>query len=171
MNFKIWLIRTRKLNKSRMLQELDYSYNDHELYGCLTVCSNQLIETVNIFKTSAGWVPLSIRKGNSPRVWLSAPAELDANNKPIKYLDLIVNSEVKHDGVSFINSEHGFQIKIHNTVVVEAGNHDGKNLEIIKMDFKPIGLSFVKGDIHGLSVGGMKMSRSGVKGSDTFISL
>ncbi|EOW0835810.1 hypothetical protein ACWONU_000441 [Vibrio parahaemolyticus] len=159
------------MNKSKLLQELDYSYNDHELYDCLTVCSNQLIETVNILKTSAGWVPLTIRKGDSPRVWLSAPVELDVNNNPIKYLDLIVNSEVKHDGVSFINSVHGFQIKIHNTVVVEAGNHDGKNLEIIKMDLTPIGLSHIKGDIHGLSVGGMKMSRSGVKGSDTFIGL
>ena len=158
------------MNESKGLEGLDCSYETHELYDCLTVCSNQLIKTTHIFKASSDWVPLSIRKGKIPRVWLSAPIEFDAKNKPTKYLDLIVNSDVKHNAVQFVNSIYGFKITIDNTVVVEAGNHDGKNLEIIKMDLRPIGLT-IQGDMFGLKVGGMTMSRSGVKKADTFIGM
>jgi hypothetical protein len=69
-----------------------------------------------------------------------------------------------------MNSKHGFKIIIDNIVVIEAGNHDKGNLEIIKMDLSPIGLP-IEGDIHGLKVGGMTMSRSGVRKSNTFIGI
>jgi hypothetical protein len=158
------------MNKSKELKDIDHSYESYELYDSLTVCSNQLIETNNILKSSSDWIPLSIRKGETPRVWLSALSEDSFDNEPTKYIDLIVNSEVKHNAVQFMNSKHGFKIIIDNIVVVEAGNHDEGNLEIIKMDLSPIGLA-IEGDIHGLKVGGMTMSRSGVRKSNTFIGI
>lgn len=151
------------------MENLDHSYNNYELYDCLTICSNQLIGTTNILKSSA-WIPLSIRKGLRPRVWLSMAIDFDSQGKPTKCLDLIVNSEVKNSRVHFINSIHGFQIKIEGNIVVEAGNHDGKNIEIIEMDLSSIGLD-VKGDVHGLYLGGTTMSRNRSKNSDTFIGL
>jgi len=159
------------LNNIKSLEDIDCSYKDYDLYNCLTVCSNQLVDTTNVLKLSSGWVPFSIRKGESPRVWLSAPVEFDSNNNPIKFLDLIVNSEIKHEAVSFVNSVHGFQVIINNIVVIEAGNHNGIDLEIVKIDLSPIGLPQVIGDIKGLKIGGMTMSRSGVKNSNTFIGL
>jgi hypothetical protein len=158
------------MNESKELKDLDHSYEVYELYDCLTVCSNQLIETNNILKSSSNWVPLSIRKGETPRVWLSALIEHSSENNSPKYLDLIINSVVKHTAVQFMNSKHGFKIIIDNTVVIEAGNHGKGNLEIIKMDLSPIGLA-IEGDIHGLKVGGMTMSRSGVRKSNTFIGI
>lgn len=151
------------------MKNLDHSYDDYELYDCLTVCSNQLIETTNILKSSE-WIPLSIRKGLIPRVWLSMAVDFDSQGKPTKYLDLIVNSEIKDSRVYFIDSIHGFQIKIEDNIVVEAGNHDGENIEIIKMDLRAIGLN-VTGDVHGLYLGGTTMSRNRSKNSDTFIGL
>jgi hypothetical protein len=158
------------MNENTELKGLDHSYEAYDLYDTLTVCSNQLIETTHILKSSLDWVPLSIRKGQNPRVWLSAVISDGPDNQPTKYLDLIVNSEVKHNAVQFMNSKHGFKIIIDNIVVIEAGNHDKGNLEIIKMDLSPIGLA-IEGDIHGLKVGGMTMSRSGVRKSNTFIGI
>jgi hypothetical protein len=158
------------MNENTELKGLDHSYEAYDLYDTLTVCSNQLIETTHILKSSSDWVPLSIRKGQNPRVWLSAVISRGPDNQPTKYLDLIVNSEVKHKAVQFMNSKHGFKIIIENIVVIEAGNHNKGNLEIIKMDLSPIGLP-IEGDIHGLKVGGMTMSRSGVRKSNTFIGI
>jgi len=158
------------MNAGKELEELDQSYEAYELYDSLTVCSNQLIETTHILKASSNWVPLSIRKGETPRVWLSAPIAWDSANNPTQYIDLIVNSDVKHNAVQFMSSTHGFKIIIDNTVVVEAGNHDGGCLEVIKIDLRPIGLTIL-GDILGLKVGGITMSRSGVKKAETFIGI
>jgi hypothetical protein len=158
------------MNESKGLEGIDHSYESYELYDSLTVCSNQLIETTNILKSSSDWVPLSIRKGETPRVWLSALIAHGSENNSPKYIDLIINSVVKHNAVQFMNSIHGFKIIIDNTVVIEAGNHNKGNLEIIKMDLRPIGLT-IEGDIHGLKVGGMTMSRSGVRKSNTFIGI
>lgn len=157
------------MNEIELLATQDRSYNDYELYDCLTVCSNQLIATNNILKLSE-WIPLSIRKGLQPRVWLTAAVEYDEQGNPTKFLDLIVNSEVRNSKVDLIDSVHGFQIKIDGNIVIEAGNHDGKNLEIIKMDLTIMNLN-VKGDVHGLNVGTTTMSRNQSKNSDTFIGL
>lgn len=155
----------------KSLENLDSTYNTYDIYDCLTVCSNQLINTVHVLQTSFGWIPFSIRKGESPRVWLSAPVEFDSNNNPIKFIDLIVNSVPLNDKVHLINSKYGFQIKIDDVILMEAGNHDGDNLEIIKIDLSPIGLTQLKGDIKGLTVGGMTMSRSGTRGASSFLSI
>lgn len=157
------------MNEIELLATQDRSYNDYELYDCLTVCSNQLIATNNILKLSE-WVPLSIRKGLHPRVWLTEAVEYDAQGRPTKFSDLIVNSEVRNSKVDLIDSVHGFQIKIDGDIVIEAGNHDGKNLEIIKMDLTIMNLN-VKGDVHGLYVETTTMSRNRSKNSDTFIGL
>lgn len=158
------------MNLNKTLEELESSYEAFDLYDCLIVCSNQLIETNNILQSSSGWIPLSVRKGCKPRVWLSAPVEFDEERNPIKYLDLIVNSEVKHQSVDFAVTEHGFKITINNRTVVEAGNHFDGNLEIVKLDLNPIGLD-IHGDVQGLVVGGMTMSRSSARRSNTFIGM
>lgn len=157
------------LNEPKDLQNLDSSYNNFELYDHLTVCSNQLQATTHVLQTADGWTPFSIRKGIQPRVWLSAPVELDSNNRPVKYIDLIINSATLHNDVNLISSEHGFQIKINDTIVMEAGNHDGNNLEIVKLDLSPIGLAQIKGDVNGLLIGGMTMSRNATSGANLFI--
>lgn len=150
------------------MENIDRSYEDYETYDCLTVCSNQLINTTNILVTQSGWIPLSIRKGKCPRVWLSAPLIHDSQGNPTEIIELIVNSEIRNSRVEFVNTIHGFQIKIGEHIVVEAGNHDGKNIEIIEMDLSAIGLN-IKGDVNGLHVGGMTMSRNRSKNSTTFL--
>ena len=150
------------------MKNLDRSYENYEIYDCLTVCSNQLINTTNILETSSGWIPLAIRKGKCPRVWLSAPITFDSENNPIEIIELIVNSELKNNRIEFVNTEYGFQIKIDENIIVEAGNHDGNNIEITKIDLSTFGLN-IKGDIDGLYVGSMTMSRNRSKNSDTFL--
>ncbi|WP_201509336.1 hypothetical protein [Psychrobacter alimentarius] len=150
------------------MKNLDRSYENYEIYDCLTVCSNQLINTTNILETSSGWIPLAIRKGKCPRVWLSAPITFDSENNPTEIIELIVNSELKNNRIEFVNTEYGFQIKIDGNIIVEAGNHDRESIEITKMDLTILGLS-IKGDVHGLYVGGTTMSRNRSKNSSTFL--
>lgn len=150
------------------MENIDRSYENYEIYDCLTVCSNQLINTTNILETSSGWIPLSIRKGACPRVWLSAPVSFDSENNPTKVIELIVNSEIKDSRVDFVSTEYGFQIKIDEHIIVEAGNHDGESMEITKIDMTILGLN-IKGDVHGLNVGSMTMSRNRSKNSNTFL--
>jgi hypothetical protein len=139
------------------IENKPHGYEDLEVYNELTVCSNLLINTSHIFQSKTGWHPLVIRKGEVPRVWLSAQVITD-NGSP-KTIELIADSKPLNNEFHIDKSEHGFQIKYQNKVIVKAGNHVDSRLEVINLDFRPIGLN-IFGDNNSLSLGSNKMSQN-----------
>lgn len=137
-------------------------YEELDIYEKLTVCSNLLINTVHIFQNQNGWRPLVIRKGEVPRVWLSAQVEND-NELPTP-IELISDSVSLNDEFFIDKSEYGFQITYQNKVIVKAGNHMNSSLEIIDIDLRPIGIN-IYGDNNSLKMGGISMSQNTSKNS------
>ena len=130
-------------------------FKEFEIYKDLTICSNLLINTNHIFGGSDDWYPLVIRKGDTPKVWLSAK---DQNQKIIQ---LVENSEktTQIDEFDFKLSTYGFRVTYRNVIIVEAGNHTNESLEVIKLDLRPLGLN-IFGDNKSMSIGDNTMSRN-----------
>lgn len=145
------------------LVELDASYENVEQYDQLTICSNLLINTSHILQDSEGWSPFVLRKGNKPRVWLSAQIQDSEGNK--SKVQLITDSKVVFDRITLDISEFGFEIKLDNQIIARAGNHTEKSLEVIYIDFRPLGLD-VHGENESLTMGGMTMSRNTSKNAN-----
>ncbi len=146
----------------KSLAHLNHDYTTAEIYKELVVCSNTLIDTTHIISASSGWNPLVIRKGIKPRVWLSVkiiPKEDEESKNNEEIIELIADSQVKHSAVDFSNTKYGFQISINNQIIVEAGNHTPDSLEIITLDFRPLGMN-IYGDHTSLSLGNNSMSRN-----------
>jgi hypothetical protein len=96
----------------RTTDVLDSEYTHGVLYKELIICSNHLINTNYVFTSEDDWHPLVIRKGKTPRVWLSVRHMVKVDSQEeLQYLDLIVDSELKHPNIFFTKSVHGFQIK------------------------------------------------------------
>ncbi|AAZ27323.1 hypothetical protein [Colwellia psychrerythraea] len=156
---------------SRTIEILDNNYEQGELYNELIICSNALINTKHIFTSEDGWHPLVIRKGKIPRVWLSIKHLVSVGSKKEQhYLDLIVDSKLKHPDLSLIASVHGFQIKLGEDIIVESGNHKGNILEVYKLDFRPLGLN-IHGDHSHLSIGNNNMSNNTSKNSNSMFGI
>lgn len=142
---------------------LSKDYENEALYDELIVCSNILINTKHIMVTNDGWCPLVVRKGKSPMVWLSYREAVTSqdNTQPVKYnyIELINKSNSLHPQVSVVSTTHGFQIKIDDTILAEAGNHNDGKLEIFTLDMRPLGLN-IYGDHQSINIGNNSMSRS-----------
>lgn len=160
-------------NEMKNLAHLNHDYTNAEIYKELVVCSNMLIDTKHIISTSSGWYPLVIRKGIKPRVWLSVkttPKEYDESKNNEEIIELIADSQIKHSAVEFSNTKYGFQISINNQIIVEAGNHTPDSLEIIKLDFRPLGMN-IYGDHTSLSLGNNSMSRNTSVGGNSMFGI
>ena len=159
---------SKKLN----LDQINRDFDTAENYEELIVCSNALINTQHIFSTNDGWYPLVVRKGQAPRVWLSVRVLDTSNeeNKVEKFIELIVDSQVKNDSVGFTSTQYGFQITVNNQVIAEAGNHDSNSLEIIKLDLRPLAMN-IFGDHTSLNIGNNVMARNTSIGSHSMFGL
>lgn len=137
---------------------LSKTYKEADFYRELVFCSNNLINTNYIFSSDEDWHPLVICKGKRPRVWLSLRKSISVESQEkFEYIDLIVDSELKDLSFSFINTIYGFQVKLAETIIIEAGNHKDDSLEVYKIDFRPLGLN-IYGDHSRLIVGNNEMS-------------
>lgn len=160
--YAILLRLNMNLVELKSINEINHEYDTVEQYGKITICSNLLINTSHIISSKDDWHPLVIRKGKEPRVWLSVrQLTQDDSNQSDKYqyIELIVDSVHVHPRASIISNSNGFQIKIDDHVIVEAGNHFEDSIEIYKLDLRPLGLN-VHGDHTLLSIGNNQMSRN-----------
>lgn len=156
-----------------LLTKKHNNYDDIEIYKELIVCSNILIDTKHILSTTDEWHPLVIRKGKKPRVWLSTrinntPEKIDQNDFQI--IQLIVDSEVSHSAVKFINTEFGFQISVNDIIIAEAANHTSDSIEVTSLDLRPLGLN-IYGDHTSLTIGNTTMSKNTSKGSNSMFGI
>ncbi|KDC49627.1 hypothetical protein [Pseudoalteromonas fuliginea] len=132
---------------SKEMSEINLSYYDLGLYEELVLCSNYLKNVSHIIKSEQRlWSPLVIRAGKIPRVWLTAQAEKG------KFVEIVKDSTSQILESNVQCSESGIQVSLGKNVILEAGNNDGKHLEIYKLDLRPIGLN-VYGDHKELVLG------------------
>jgi hypothetical protein len=159
---------------SLSFEQLSNDYENEDLYQELIVCSNILINTKHIMATNEGWHPLVVRKGESPMVWLSyrelVPSEDNTQSPIYSYIQLINNSNPLHPQVSIESTTDGFQIKVGDTILAEAGNHRDGELEIYALDMRPLGLN-IYGDHRSINIGSNSISRSTSSNSGTMFGI
>ncbi|WP_228156167.1 hypothetical protein [Acinetobacter pittii] len=156
----------------KKVEELDSSFNNFNTYKEVFVCSNRLINTKHILKSSEDWTPLVIRKSldGKPIVWLSVAIIED--NKIIGYIEIIQENRVVFDqrDLDFKVTELGFIIKIGSTTICEAGDVEENSIEIFKLDLRPLGLN-IHGDHNILNIGTNKMSRNTSSNSEAMFGI
>lgn len=150
------------MQELRKLDELDSSFIDFDIYGELFVCSNRLLKTSHIFKTTDGWSPLVVRKASDgsqlPAVWLSV--KIDRKDE-CGYIELVSGNTQKFfdNQFEFDVTKDGFYIAINSVVICEAGDVQEDSLEIFKLDLRPLGLN-IYGEHNKLLIGSNEMSRN-----------
>ncbi|MDH5903457.1 hypothetical protein L8S00_08600 [Vibrio splendidus] len=159
--------------QTKKYDELDSSYVEYDIYDELILCSNRLLNTNYMFRSSDNWSPIVVRKsnqdGNMPSVWLSTRIESEGD---YRYVELVKNNEQVFFGnnFEFEVTENGFYIAIDSTVICEAGDVQDNSIEIFKLDLRPLGLN-IYGEHNKLTIGGNQMSRNTVSKSDSMFGI
>lgn len=148
------------------MNDCNNDFDRFEIYQNLTICSNLLINTKHILVGGDDFYPIVIRKGETPRVWIKAIALAKDGHKQV--VELVNDSISTYSGVDVKSSKHGIKISFQEKEIIVGGNHNNDSLEIIKLDFRPIGMN-IYGDHHGLTIDGISMSgNTSVNGSVMF---
>lgn len=135
-------------------------------YNIAKFCSNTLIDGGDLFSLG-GVIPLEVKKGDKPRIWLKALINSEKN----EFITIIEDSVSKHKLVKIEEpTKNSIKIKIQDIKIIEISNYDNNSIEIGYLDLRPIGFN-IQGTKEQLLIGGNTFSGNTMKGGSTLISL
>lgn len=132
-------------------------------YKKLTVCSNLLIGGGHLI-VLGDVLPLLVGSGESPVVWLQAPADQTGKS----YVSLVSASVASHPAVNVISDGLGLTISIGGVSVIHVKQVDSESAVIDLLDLRPVGLN-IYGNNASLTAGGATFSHNTFSGVGTLL--
>jgi len=133
----------------------------------LILCSNVLIQVDKFFYSEKdAYEPLVIKKSEdgTPRIWIYA---LNAEQNLIT---IVADSAPRLKSIQSYATPTGCKVTHDGVTLLEAVLNEEDILEIIKLDFRPVGLN-IFGDTKSLHLGGMTTSRNVMKKTKVFVGI
>ena len=139
--------------------------NSYRPYKKLKICSN-VIEGGGVLAVMGKVPPLLIGSGESPMIWIQAPADPKGKN----FAELMKGSIPSHKAINVVSDGGALTVFAAGVKIFYIVQTDVDNASVEYLDLRPIGLN-IHGDLKGLYVGGVTFSTSTFSGVGALVSL
>ena len=116
--------------------KIDSLPTSYSVPGKLMIGTNRL-ENVTALVTFNNYVPVLIGEGETPRVWLTIPA----NSKGTEWYPLVKDNFSTHPDVKVLTSNHNVQISTPDGIVVDAETFEDGSIDVHTLNLRPFGLN------------------------------